>query len=99
MEQDGQLHAQDLRNHPQEHRVVWGIRNMQYGLSHCTYHLFSILKMYNYKSGTFFTLINELGFALHEMFEVSPNPWESFHMKNNSNYGGAKAIEGSGSSI
>lgn len=47
------------------------IRNIQYGLPHSSYHLFNILEMYNPKSGTFFTPIGELGFALHEMFEVS----------------------------
>lgn len=47
------------------------IRNVQYGLSYSAYHLFGILEMYKPKSRTFFMLVGELGFALHEMFEVS----------------------------
>lgn len=47
------------------------IRNIQFGLSHNTYHLYSILEMFNPHSGTFFTPVEKLGFALHEMFEVS----------------------------
>lgn len=46
------------------------IKNIQYGLPHSTYHLYSILEIYNFKSEMFFTPIGELNFALHEMFEV-----------------------------
>lgn len=52
-------------------RLYRVIRKIQYGLSHSAYNLFSILKMYNPKSRMFFTPIGELGFALHETFEVS----------------------------
>lgn len=47
------------------------IRNIQYGLLQSAYHLYNVLEMYNFKSGTFFTLVGELGLTLHEMFEVS----------------------------
>lgn len=47
------------------------IRNVHYNLPHSTYHLFSILEMYYSDSGTFFILVDEVGFALHKMFEVS----------------------------
>lgn len=47
------------------------IRNVQLGLPHNTYHLYNILEMFNPYSGTFFTLVWELGFALHKIFEVS----------------------------
>lgn len=47
------------------------IRNVQYSLHHSSYYLFSILEMYNSKSGTFLTFVGELNFALHEIFEVS----------------------------
>lgn len=47
------------------------IRNVQYGLSHSVYHLFSILEMYNPKSGTLFTPVHELSCILHEMLQVS----------------------------
>lgn len=57
------------------------IRNVQYGLSYSAYHLFNILEMYNPKFETFFTPIGELGFALHEMFEVSLLSMGSCHIK------------------
>lgn len=52
-------------------RFYGAIRNMQYSLPYSAYHLFNILEIYNPKSGTFFTPIGQLGFALHDMFEVS----------------------------
>lgn len=48
------------------------IRNVQFDLPHSAYHLFSVLEiMYNPYSGTFYTPVGELGFTLHEIFEVS----------------------------
>lgn len=52
-------------------KLYRAIRNVQYGLPHSAYYLFSVLEMYDSKSGTFFPLIDELDFAQHEMFEVS----------------------------
>lgn len=52
-------------------QLYGAIRNVQYGLSHSAYHLFSILEMYNPKFGTFFTPVCKLGFTLYEIFEVS----------------------------
>lgn len=34
------------------------------------YHLFSLLEMYNFKTGSFFIPIGELGLTLHEIFKV-----------------------------
>lgn len=47
------------------------ITNVQFSLLHSAYHLYSVLKMFNLHSDTFFSLVGELGFALHEMFKVS----------------------------
>lgn len=47
------------------------IKNIQYGLPHSAYYMFSILEIYIPKSWTFFIPISELGFALYEIFEVS----------------------------
>lgn len=52
-------------------KLYGAIRNVQYGLLHSSYHLFSVLEMYNPKYKTFFTPVGELGFALYEMFEAS----------------------------
>lgn len=46
------------------------VRIIQYGLPHSAYHLVSVLEMYHPKSGIFFTLVGELSFALHEIFEA-----------------------------
>lgn len=46
------------------------IRNIQFGLSHSSYHLFSVLEMYNPSLNIFITPVCELGFALYKMFEV-----------------------------
>lgn len=45
-------------------RLYSAIKNVQFGLSCSSYHLYSVLGMYNPCSGTFFTLVGELGFAL-----------------------------------
>lgn len=55
----------------QQFGLYRAIRNVQFGFSHNAHHLYSVLEMYNLSSGIFFTLVWELGFALHEMFEVS----------------------------
>lgn len=41
------------------------IKNVQYGLFHRAYYLFSILEIYNLKSGMFFAPIDELDFGFH----------------------------------
>lgn len=44
---------------------------IQFGNSQSNYHFFAMLEMYDSISNTLFTPIGELGFALHEMHEVS----------------------------
>ena len=51
-------------------------------LSH--YHFFAMLELYNLDTCTFFTPSRELGFALHEMYEVLDHRWGSYPMKNKS---------------
>ena len=46
---------------------VWAA---QYGITQSSHHLFSMLEHYNPETCTFFTLVGEIGFALHEMYEV-----------------------------
>lgn len=50
------------------------VRAVQYGIPLSTHHFFAILELYNSDTCTFFTPVGELGFALHEMFEVSGLP-------------------------
>lgn len=47
------------------------MRNVQFGLPHSSTHCFCILEMYNAQTNTFFTPIGELGFALHEVHEIT----------------------------
>lgn len=60
-----------FRDTLQNFGLYGAIRNVQFGFSHNTYHLYNILEIFNPHSDTFFTLIGELGFTLHEIFEVS----------------------------
>jgi len=41
-----------------------------YGITLSYYNFFAILEKYNLDTCTFFTMVGEMGFALHEMFEV-----------------------------
>jgi len=52
-------------------RLSIAVRVVQYGFPLSIYHFFAMLEMYNPDTNTFFTPSGELGFALHEMFEVS----------------------------
>ena len=47
------------------------VRATEFGIIQSHFHFFSILEKYNPDSCTFFTPVGELGFALHEMHEVS----------------------------
>jgi len=47
------------------------VRAVQYNISHSSQHFYGILEQYNPETCTFFTLIGEMGLALHEMYEVS----------------------------
>lgn len=62
-----ETHEQVLK----EISLYQAIRNVQYGIHQSLYHLFSLLEIFNSKTGIFFTSVDKLGLALHEMFEVS----------------------------
>ena len=47
------------------------VRAVQYGLPRSSHNFYGILKHYNPLTGIFFTPIREMGFALHELYEVS----------------------------
>ena len=47
------------------------VRAVQYGLPQSSHNFYGILEHYNPLTGTFFTPIREMGFALHELYEVS----------------------------
>ena len=42
-----------------------------YGIPQSNHHFYAVLERYNAETCTFFTLVGEMGFALHEMCEVS----------------------------
>ena len=52
-------------------RLSVAVRAVQYGVPQSAHHFFAMLEMYNPTTITFFTPSGELGFALHEMFNVS----------------------------
>jgi len=47
------------------------VRVVCYGIIPSHYNFFDILEKYNLDTCTFFTPVGEMGFALHEMFEVT----------------------------
>ena len=47
------------------------IRAICYGIAPSLYNIFAILERYNLDTCTFFTRVGEMGFSLHELFEVS----------------------------
>ena len=47
------------------------VKAVCYGIILNDYNFFRILEKYNPDTCTFFTSVGEMGFALHEMFEVS----------------------------
>jgi len=47
------------------------VRVVQCGIPKNNHHFFIILEHYNPDTCTFFTPVEEIGFALHEMYEVS----------------------------
>ena len=50
------------------------VRDVQYGIKPSHYLFFAMLELYIPNTCTFFTLSGELGFAHHEMYEVSGLP-------------------------
>lgn len=60
-----------FRKHIRRLWLYQAIRNVQYGISHYSFHLFIMLEIYNPETGTFFMPVRELGFALHKIHEIS----------------------------
>jgi len=60
----------DLKEELQTSLYV-AVRAVQYGIPQSSHHFLAMLDRYNPKTCTFFTLVGEMGFALHEMYEVS----------------------------
>ena len=56
------------------------ISAIQYGLPQSTQYFYAVLERYNLETCTFFTLVGEMGLALHEMYEVSvgDTPYEKY---------------------
>lgn len=50
------------------------VQAVQYGIQTSHFHFFSILELFNPGTWTFFTLIGEMGLALHELYKVSRLP-------------------------
>ena len=42
-----------------------------HGFLQSNHHFYAVLESYNLETCTFFTPVGEMGFALHEMYEVS----------------------------
>ena len=47
------------------------VRAVEYGIPQSSQYFYAILERYNPEICTFFTLIREMGLALHKMYEVS----------------------------
>ena len=47
------------------------VRAVQYGLPQSSHNFYGIQEHYNPLTGTFFTPVEEMGLALHELYEVS----------------------------
>jgi len=60
------------------------IRAVQYDISQSNQHFYAVLEWYNLETCTFFTLIEEMGLALYEMYEVSGLVIGDAPMKNTS---------------
>ena len=52
-------------------RLYHSVRAVQYGLQQSSHHIYGVLECYNPLTGTFFTPIEEMGLALHKLYEVS----------------------------
>jgi len=71
MSEDSHLHPQRVEGAIIQCRLYHAIRAVPCEITLSHYHLFAMHDKYNPESCTFFTLIGEMGFALHEMFKVS----------------------------
>jgi len=62
---------EDLKEELRQTSLHAAVRSVQYGIPQSSHHFFAMLEYYNPETCTFFTPIWEMGFALHEMYEVS----------------------------
>jgi len=69
--QDGGLCSYRARGLVEVGEIVPGCWAIQYGLLQSSYHFYGILERYNPLTGTFFTLVGEMGLVLHELYEIS----------------------------
>ena len=61
----------DLRKELIQTNLYAVVKAVQYGIPQSNHHFFAMLERYNPETCTFFTLVSEMGFSLHEMYEVS----------------------------
>ena len=50
---------------------IWGLGAVMHSIPQSNHHFYAILERYNPETCMFFTLIRKMGFALHEMYEIS----------------------------
>jgi len=62
---------EDLKDKLLQSSLSVAVRAVQYGILQSSHHFFIMLERYNPETCTFFTPVGEMGFALHEMYEVS----------------------------
>jgi len=61
----------ELRNLLTQVGLYHSVRVVQYGLPQSSHNFYGVLERYNPLTGTFFTPVEEMGLALHELYEVS----------------------------
>ena len=62
---------EDLKDELLQTDLYNNVQAVQYGITQSSHHLFAMLERYNMETCTFFTPVREMGFVLHEMYEVS----------------------------
>ena len=61
---------EDLKDELLQTDLYTAIRAVQYVIPPSSHHFFSMLERYNPETCMLFTLVGEMGLALHEMYEV-----------------------------
>ena len=61
---------EDLKEELMQASLYAAVRAVWYDISQSNHHFFAMLERYNLKTCTFFTQVGEMGFSLHEMYEV-----------------------------
>jgi len=60
----------ELKNLLKQTGLYQAVRAIQYSISQSSHHFYGVLERYNSLTGTFFTLVGEMGLALHELYEI-----------------------------